>query len=263
MKEICKDLKAEYDALDAIVAGLDDKALDTVTPFFGWTIRDEISHIAFFDEAGRLAATDKDGFQKQMQWLLEGIQDFDDVHKKVHALGREKNAAELLAWWRKERTEELQALEALTPKDRLPWYGPDMSAVSFATARLMETWAHGQDVFDALGLQREATDRLAHVAHIGFITFKWSYVNRQLPVPEKTVRVELTSPSGETWTFGDKETDQVVKGNAQDFCLVVTQRRNVGDTGLEITGDIAKEWMAMAQAFAGPPENPPAPGQRK
>ncbi|WP_028314874.1 TIGR03084 family metal-binding protein [Desulfatibacillum aliphaticivorans] len=263
MKDICKDLKAEYDALDAIVAGLDDKGLDQETPFFGWTIRDEISHIAFFDEAGRLSATDKEGFQKQMQWLLEGIKDFDDVHKKVHALGRGKTAQELMAWWREERTAELKALEALDPKDRLPWYGPDMSALSFATARLMETWAHGQDVVDALGAQREATDRLSHVAHIGFITFKWAYVNRQAPVPEKTVRVELKSPSGADWNFGDENTDQLVKGDALDFCLVVTQRRNVGDTGLEVVGDVAKEWMEIAQAFAGPPETPPALGQRK
>ena len=177
--------------------------------------------------------------------------------------GGKKNAQELMDWWRKERAEELQALEALDPKDRLPWYGPDMSALSFATARLMETWAHGQDVLDALGVKRKATSRLAHVAHIGFITFKWSFVNRQLPAPEKTVRVELNGPDGALWTFGDEGSDQVVKGDALDFCLVVTQRRNVADTGLEVTGGVAEEWMKIAQAFAGPPENPPAPGQRK
>ncbi|MBI9075521.1 MAG: TIGR03084 family protein [Desulfatibacillum sp.] len=263
MKDICNDLKSEYDALDALVANLDDKALDTVTPFFGWTIRDEISHIAFFDEAGKLAATDLEAFNQQLQGLIEGIKDFDDVHKRVHAIGRKKNAVELMAWWREERAAELKALEALQPKDRLPWYGPDMSARSFATARLMETWAHGQDVVDALGADREATDRLAHVAHIGFITFKWSFVNRQASVPEKTVRVELTSPSGEIWTLGSGDTDQVVKGDALDFCLVVTQRRNVGDTGLVVTGDTARQWMEFAQAFAGPPETPPVPGQRK
>ncbi len=262
MKDICQDLRDEYDALDAIVADIGEEGLDTVTPFFEWTVRDEITHIAYFDEAGKLAATDPQAFTDHMTQLLEGIVEYDDLHKKVAAVGRDMSASDLMDWWRKERTALIDALAACDPKDRLPWYGPDMSARSFATARLMETWAHGQDVVDALKADRPATDRLLHVAHIGFITFKWSFVNRKLDIPEQAVRVELTSPSGKIWTFGPDETDNMVKGSALDFCLAATQRRNAADTKLEVVGDVAAQWMSIAQTFAGPPETPPAPGAR-
>ncbi len=262
MKDICQDLRDEYDALDAIVADIGEEGMDTVTPFYGWTVRDEITHIAYFDEAGKLAATDPQAFNDHMTKMLEGIVEYDDLHKKVAAVGRDMSAPDLMKWWRDERNALIDALAACDPKDRLPWYGPDMSARSFATARLMETWAHGQDVVDALKADRQATDRLQHVAHIGFITFKWSFLNRKLDLPEQVVRVELTSPSGQSWVFGPEQDDNIVKGSALDFCLAATQRRNVADTKLEVIGHVASQWMSIAQTFAGPPEEPPAPGAR-
>ena len=262
MKQLCQDLRDEYNALDAIVADIGEEGMDTVTPFYGWTVRDEITHIAYFDEAGRIAANDRQAFMDNMTKLLEGIKDFDDVHRKVHEIGRAMSASDLISWWRKEREAQIQALEAKDPKDRLPWYGPDMSARSFVTARLMETWAHGQDVADALKVERPVADRLKHVAHIGFITYKWSFLNRKMDPPAEEMRVELESPSGELWAFGPEGAENVVRGTALDFCLVATQRRNVADTGIITVGEGAKQWMSIAQAFAGPPENPPEPGER-
>jgi len=156
----------------------------------------------------------------------------------------------------------MDALEARDPKGRIPWFGPTMSARSKATARIMETWAHGQDVVDTLGIERKQTDRLKHVAHIGVITFGWSHMNRGLDVPHVAVRVELDGPSGDLWTWGPEDADQSVKGPAQDFCLVVIQRRHVDDTQLEVTGDTACDWMLKAQAFAGPPTDGPKAGER-
>lgn len=262
MKDICRDLKDEYDALDAIVANLDEQTMNTVTPFFGWTIRNEIVHIAYFDEAGKLAATDPKAFAEHTANLMQGIKNDKDLHKKAHDAGQAMSVPETMAWWRENRTALVNALLKCDPKDRLPWYGPDMGARSFATARLMETWAHGQDVVDTLKIVRPGTDRLSHVAHIGFITFGWTFVNRSLDIPKDPVRVEITSPSGQVWTYGPQQAKNLVKGSALDFCLVVTQRRNVADTSLKVTGKVAKQWMSIAQAFAGPPENPPAPGAR-
>ncbi|NNL77908.1 MAG: maleylpyruvate isomerase family mycothiol-dependent enzyme, partial [Desulfobacterales bacterium] len=132
-------------------------------------------------------------------------------------------------------------------------YGPPLSAMSFATARIMETWAHGQDVADALGIERVPTDRLRHIAHLGVATFGWSFTNRQMKVPDSPVKVEITSPSGELWTWGPEEANDIVTGSAEDFCLVVVQRRNLADTQLVIKGATARQWMSIAQTFAGQP----------
>ncbi len=169
-------------------------------------------------------------------------------------------ARDLLAQWRSGREALLAEMRVTDPKARVPWYGPPMSAVSFATARLMETWAHGQDIVDALGVQREPTDRLRHVAHIGVRARPFSYVTNGRQVPDGEVRVDLRSPSGEIWTWNESATDRV-SGDALDFCLVVTQRRHVDDTGLEVAGPLAEDWIAIAQAFAGPPGRGREPGQ--
>jgi uncharacterized protein (TIGR03084 family) len=163
MHDICDDLAAEQEALDAILAGIDEAAWDTDTPAEGWMVRDQISHLAYFDEAGTAAATDPDRFRADAAELMRNSRGADVSIDP----GRAMSGAELLRWWQTARAEMGAVFRALDPKARLPWYGPDMGAKSFATARLMETWAHGQDVVDALGVERPATDRLRHVAHIG------------------------------------------------------------------------------------------------
>ena len=116
----------------------------------------------------------------------------------------------------------------------------------------METWAHGHDVADALGVTRAGTARLRHIADLGVRTRQYSYAINGLELPDRDVRVELDGPDGATWTWGSSTTD-LVCGNALDFCLAVTQRRRPADTTLEVTGPLAREWIGIAQAFAGPP----------
>ena len=256
MKQICKDLADEYEALDAIVSGLDATGWETKTPA-EWTVKEQIAHIAFFDGTAKLSATDPDVFKEHIQALFggraEAMAQLTVLQKMAYP--------DLLRYWREERIALVNALSRMGPKDRLPWYGPSMSAVSFATARLMETWAHGQDVVDAIGVSRLATERLHHIAHLGNITFGWSFTNRQMEVPQVPVRVELTSPSGELWSWGPEDARDIIRGSALGFCLVVTQRRHCADTDLVITGDTAEKWMSVAQCFAGPPTLGPEPGK--
>ena len=257
MKDICRDLAEEHAVLDAIVADISEDAWETPTPAEGWSVRDEIAHLAYFDDRANIAAIDQDTFNKHMQEVVKDIESFigTDIRK-----GRGMSIPELLEWWRRERSALVKALEPLAPKFRIPWYGPPMSAKSHATARLMETWAHGQDIVDALGAHRPPTDRLRHVAHLGFTTFGWSYSNHQKEVPDKPVRLELISPSGELWTWGPEEAENIVRGPVEDFCLVVIQRRHVDDTDIMTEGDVAREWMLIAQCFAGPGTIGPKPG---
>jgi uncharacterized protein (TIGR03084 family) len=257
MKQICADLASEQQELDAFVADLDEDGWNTMTPAEDWTIKDQIRHLAYFDDRARLAATDPEAFKA---YLKESMENLESYLKHLETAGSDLSGAETLEWWRKERQELIAAIAPMDRKTRLPWYGPDMSVMSSATARLMETWAHGQDIVDALGQTRQPTDRLRHVAHIGVRTFGWSYINRQMEVPDKEVRVELTGPSGDLWTWGPEGADNQVKGQAEDFCLVVVQRRHLADTDLSVTGEIAKEWMLLCQAYAGPPGDGRQPG---
>jgi uncharacterized protein (TIGR03084 family) len=157
-----------------------------------------------------------------------------------------------LTWWRTARGAEVKAFEGVDPDTQLPWYGPPMKARSAVIARLMETWAHGHDVADALGVMREPTERLFHIAELGVKTFSWSYLNRGLEVPADRVRVALRGPSGRTRVWNDQMSNSIT-GPVDEFCLVVAQRRNYLDTSLVIEGAVAESWMQVAQIFAGPP----------
>ena len=263
MKKICQDLRDEYEELDNLVTSIRDEEWQTITPFYDWTIYDEICHIAYFDNNALLATSNRNDFRKHVITLMEIIADDPravDLHKRVFE--KTYTVEELIAFWRNKRNLLLKRLESSGVKDRFPWYGPDMSALSFATARIMEVWAHGQDVFDALKIKRVNTDRIKHIAHLGVTTFGWSFLNRNLELPNVPIRVELYSPSGQFWSWGPSDAMENISGAAEEFCLVVTQRRNVNDTKLNCTGDVVKQWMEIAQCFAGPPANAPNRDQR-
>lgn len=255
MRQICDDLEAEHAALDALVSGLEAARWDTPTPAEGWTVRDQIAHLACTDVAARLAVAGGEDWKATL-----GLSKVER-ERRQHEAGHGRTPAELLAWWRENRRAMLDAFRPLDRRARIPWYGPPMSALSFATARLQETWGHGQDVADALGARRADTDRLRHVAHLGVLTRTYSFVNQSRPAPIEDVRVELTGPRGEGWTWGDPSATNRVTGSARGFCLVVTRRRHIADTDLVTEGPLAREWMEIAQAFAGPPGSGRRPGQ--
>jgi uncharacterized protein (TIGR03084 family) len=250
MTALLADLHAESSALDAMIAPLGQAQYKLPTPAAGWCIADQVSHLAYFDEAALLAATDPDRFRSEAAELIaHGAGSPDEVAARY----RDTPGAELRAWLTRARRDLLAAFAAIEPSRRLPWYGPDMSAASSVTARMMETWAHGQDIADTLGVTRPVTGRLRHVAHIGASTIGFSFALRGLPPPGQPIRVELTGPAGEEWTWGPAHATDVVRGPALDFCLVVTQRRNRADTALTATGPLARQWISIAQAFAGAP----------
>jgi uncharacterized protein (TIGR03084 family) len=244
------DLAAESADLDSRVAPLDDDAWRTPTPAAGWDVRDTINHLRSFDRDALLAVTDPDGFAA----LLAGLgEEAGQYVERLTVEGRATAPAEVLAGWRAGREALARALRAVDPGVRVPWFGPPMSPASFVTARLMETWAHGQDVVDALGQDRPATARLRSVAEIGVRARPFSYAVHGLALPDRPVRVELTGPDGEHWSWGPEDADDVVRGTALDFCLLVTRRRHRDDLDLHVTGPAAEEWTGIAQAFAGPP----------
>lgn len=246
------DLATEHAALDDLVSPLAETGWVTPTPAEAWTVRDQIGHLAYFDDMATLAITDPDSFTSTAEAALAALGDGGDPMAEHLARGRALPGAEVLAWWRSAREAMVDAASSLPPGARVPWFGPPMSPLSFVSARLMETWAHGQDVADALGVDRAPTARLLHIAHLGVRARPFSYVARGLDPPVGHVRVELRGPDGESWVW-DEEAKDSVRGPALDFCLVVTQRRHVDDTDLVAEGSDAQQWLRIAQAFAGPP----------
>ena len=247
------DLAAEAEDLQALVEGLPEDAWRAPTPALGWTVHDQVAHLAHFDWVTRLAVSRPADFVALRDALGAdhgvGLQAYVDSIGPANA---SRDGADMLRWWR-EQGEALRQAVLDAPGDRIPWFGPSMSLASKLTARVMETWAHGQDVADALGATRTPTDRLRHVARIGVLAMPNSFATHDLPVPTEAIRVALSAPSGDTWAWGEESASSAVTGDALDFCLVVTQRRHLTDTALEVTGPAATDWIEIAQAFAGPP----------
>lgn len=247
--DIAADLAAEHAALDALLGRLDEPAWDTPTPAPGWSVRDQVSHLTYFDRTAALALTDPSAFAAHLAAdgpALSAGGDGPDV-----ALGRALTPGRLLDQWRRGRAVVLAALAAADPSTRVPWYGPAMSPVSFGSARIMETWAHGTDVADAVGDDPTDSPRLRHVLHLGVRARAYAFAVHHVADPGTAVGVEAVASDGSVWTFGDPA-DQWLRGPALDLALVFTQRRHPAATAVVADGDVAELWLGIAQAFAGP-----------
>jgi uncharacterized protein (TIGR03084 family) len=252
------DLVAESADADLLVADLPAERWATPTPAPGWTIAHQVAHLAWTDRQATLAATDEDGFAESVKQAQANPTGFVDVATDEWS---QQDPAELLAEWRRGRIELAQALANVPSGQKMPWFGPPMAAASMATARIMETWAHGHDIADALGVRREPTARLRHVAHIGVRAMGFAFQINGLPKPTEPIRVELTGPDGETWTWNDDDAANRITGPALDFCHLVTQRRHLDDLDLTVVGPVAEQFVKVAQAFAGLPGTGRKPGE--
>ncbi len=250
LQQIVADLRAESDELDALVAPLAADRWAASTPAAGWTIAHQIGHLLWTDRVALTAVTDEPAFAGLLEMAAANPTGFVDAGADELAATA---PAELLTDWRQTRTQLHDALLTVPDGRKLPWFGPPMSAASMATARLMETWAHGLDVADALGVKRPPTARLRSVAHIGVRTRDYAFAVNGLPAPTEPCLVELRAPDGGTWSWGPPDAAQRVTGDAEDFCCLVTQRRALRDLDLAAEGDDAQRWLQIAQAFAGPP----------
>jgi uncharacterized protein (TIGR03084 family) len=247
---IVADLRAESDDLDALVAPLPAHRWADPTPAPGWTIAHQIGHLLWTDRVALIAVTDEAAFAGELKAAAADPVGFVDAGaEELAALA----PAELLAEWRVTREQLHEALLAVPDGRKLPWFGPLMSAASMATARLMETWAHGLDVADALGVKRPASERLRSIAHLGVRTRDYAFFVNNLAAPTEQFLVELRGPGGDTWSWGPPDAAQRVTGSAEDFCFLVTQRRRLSTLDIAAHGPDAQRWLEIAQAFAGPP----------
>lgn len=260
------DFRQESRALAAILKDLPEAGFHQPTQFKNWTIDHVLGHLHLFNAAAEASLTGAEAFaafiapvQRDMQ---AGKAILDCQFPWLDGL----SGRALCEAWQSGAERCADAFAEAEPKQRLKWIGPDMSALSSVTARQMETWAHGQEIFDFLGIERQEQDRVRNIAHLGVVTYGWSFRNRGLVVPEPAPWVQLTGPSGAVWEWNTPEQGAAgagwIKGSAVEFAQVVTQVRNVGDTALVVSGESAQKWMQIAQCFAGAPEEPPVTGTR-
>lgn len=255
------DFREESEALYRLLEPIPDEDFGLVTQFKNWTINDVLTHLHIWNWAADLTLRDPAGFEGFLRQVAASV-----AKGSLRAFENEwiqglKNR-ELLETWHSFCLTMSDHYAAADPKARVKWAGPDMTVRSKITARLMETWAHGQEVYDVLGVERVNQDRIWNIAMLGVKTFGWTFACRGLEVPGKPPYVRLTAPSGAIWEWNEPSEENRIEGSATEFCQVVTQVRNVADTKLRVKGEVAARWMSMAQCFAGPPENPPAPGTR-
>lgn len=256
------DFRAECDALHELLRDADETVWRRPTQFKSWTFDDVLGHLLMFDHAARLTVEDPVDFRRFLGGILAQFSRGATMRDCTRSWLCDCAGAALLARWRESAVALAELYAGLDPARRVAWAGPDMSVRSCISARQMETWAHGQALFDALGRTRVERDRLKNVAVMGVNTFAWTFTNRGLDVPAVKPHVRLRSPEGALWTWNDASEMDLVEGDAVDFCRVVAQTRNVADTRLAVKGEAARGWLSMAQCFAGAPVDPPAPGTR-
>jgi uncharacterized protein (TIGR03084 family) len=261
------DLQAEYESLDATLAALDDSQWRELTPFRDWSVFDTVAHLCISERIGLSALMEPEAFVRRVATQMQAQRHAEEPpadwrETEVPGLGVNDGEA-LRALWRRDTESVAAMLSQLAPDARVPWYGPSMSVMSFATARLMETWAHGETIHDALNQRRHATQRLRHICDLGWRTRGFALMIHGLPRDETPIYLALQAPSGGTWSWGDPQAANRINGKARDFARVVCQCRSVSDTYLVVEGAAAAQWMSVAQCFAGGPVSPPLPGARK
>lgn len=255
-----EDFLAESETLFELIRPLPDTAFEQPTGFKNWTINNVIRHLHMWNYAADLTLRDGEAFEdfyRELGTRLEGgLRDFEADWLDNLA------GQSLVEVWLDFYREMAVRFGAADPSMRVKWAGPGMSVRSSITARLMETWAHGQEIYDLLGVVRTNTDRIRNIVVLGVKTYGWTFNVRGEDVLQPQPHLRLTAPSGEIWTYNEVSDVETITGLAEEFCQVVTQVRNVADTSLEIAGVNAANWMAKAQCFAGPPQPPPVAGTR-
>lgn len=258
-----EDFWQETLTLATILDKLDDAQFATPTQFKGWTINDVLGHLHIFNYAANLCLEAGNGFDAFIAPLRTALETGRSLLQAQDDWLDGLCGRPLYATWLEGSEETARNFSKADPKARLRWVGPELSARSFISARQMETWAHGQEIFDSLGRIREDTDRIINIAHLGVTAYGWTFINRKMNAPEPAPYVRLATPSGDLWEWNKPQEDNLVQGSATEFCQIVTQVRNVADTSIRTAGPTAERWMALAQCFAGAPTDPPAPGTRK
>jgi uncharacterized protein (TIGR03084 family) len=235
MRQILADLVAEQQSLDQSLQRAPDRDWKQKTGN-GWNVQETIAYLAWTEQHSAA--------------ILDEHGDLDAFAAAGVAEGKKKRPQEVIEWWRFSRADVVEALSKLRGDERIDWVEGDVSAKTFATARLADTWAHGLDILTALDKEIVDTPRLVHVAFLGWATLPHAFGAAGEDYPEP-IRVELVGPGYARWVFGPEDSSQIVRGNAADWCRVVVRRMDADDAeNLSATGEVAETALEVANVFA-------------
>ena len=266
MEKVTQDILDSVLDLNKILEILTDEEWKSPTAFKQWTPEEVVAHLFYFDRMTVYSVNFPEKFNDEASYMFKTFAALPNSLDRAVAVKKRLGANDsesLRRQWYDSAFDMCSVFQDVDPARRCTWFGPDMGARMFMTARFMETWSHSQAIYDLIGEERIYKDNIKNIATIGIKTFGWTYLNRKLEVPNQIPFISLLSPSGIQWEWNEPSAEEFIKGQASDFCHVVTQTRNIGDTDLEVVGDVARHWMSIAQCFAGDPEDPPAKGLRK
>jgi len=255
------DFLDECEALFKLIDSLGEADFEIPTQFKGWTINNIIRHLHVWNIAADLALSDEPAFGEFIAKMMAGVRGGRLPDFEAEYLGG-LSGPKLVKAWVAQYREMTPRFATADPRHRVKWVGPEMSVISSITARLMETWSHGQAIYDVLGVERIDADRIGNIVRLGVNTYDFTWKNRRLDPPGQMPQLRLTAPSGVLWEYGELSDSGIIVGSATEFCQIITQCRNIADTSLDVTGEVAHQWMAVAQCFAGPSQDPPAAGLR-
>ena len=258
IQEVLTDLNADCDEIDRLVAGLQESQWQLPTPAPGWTIAHQIAHLTATFQMATMAAAQPTEFRAFMERISTN---FTANVAAAMAPYLALPPGELVGRWRAQRVSVTDALAAVPAGEVVPWLVRPLPPGILACAGIMENFAHGQDIADALGARLERTDRLRHLVGFAVAVWDFGYQARDMTPPDTQFRFVITAPSGAVWAFGPPDATQQIEGPAADFCLLVTRRRHRDDLAVTATGADAEQWLDLAQAYRGPAGEGRSPGQ--
>ncbi len=254
MREILSDLVAEQQALDQFLQRISERQWNLPTSAPGWSIKDTVSHLAYTEQfAARVIEQGPSVIKKAKlgdidEWTALGVKE-----------GRGMRYQQVIEWWRNSRADVVDALSRMDGSDRVHWVAGDMSARAFATLRLMETWAHGLDIKDAMeGLltfdEEEEdptadTSRIRHIAWLAHRMLPYAFSEAGEKFPQAGIRLELMGPRYARWVYGPDDAEDVIKGVAGEWCRIAVQRLDHGATSLKAEGTNAETALRVVRTY--------------
>jgi uncharacterized protein (TIGR03084 family) len=241
------DLAAEQHALACLLDSLSTREWERPSAAAGWSVRDQVAHLADTEE---VAADTLTGGPRSFARAVSRYRTAEDFTAAGCRRGRGRSPAELVGWWQTAAARTRGLLAGRAAAQRVAW-GYGLTVRAFSAGRLMEHWAHGLDISDALAIPAAETPRLRHVARLGLDSLRYALARAHVRWPaDRSLRLELAGADGSPYVFGPREATDVLRGPLVQWCRIAVQRsRGGGPAGLEPTGELAELALRHARAY--------------
>lgn len=253
---IVSSLEQEAASFEGLVVDATETQWQAPTPAPGWTVKDQVAHVAFVFNIAAKAAREPAAFKEMVDNIGPG--GFTEAVEQGVQLFGAGTGAEVLQRWRDEVDSVSSAMRSVDPTTTVPWLVNPLPPTVLTMAGMLELFAHGQDIADTVGVDMPRTDRLAFLVHFIHRTRDFGYLAHEMEPPTEEFRFEVTLPSGAPMSVGPDDATNTVTGPALDLCLLATRRRHPDDLALTAQGAHATQWLPIAQAYRGPA----GPGRR-